>query len=371
MNITMTEGERLLDEVVVVGYGTQRKKDLTGGLSVVGKEKLDMVSTSNLMDRSVWQVAGLNITTENAAPGQDQNIRIRGENSLSADNGPLIVMDGIPYSGSLVDLDPNIIENLSVLKDASAVAIYGARGSNGVILIQTKRGMVGKPQVTYKAQIGFAEPMQRIEVMGPNEFIRFKVDIGRLYNNYTGDQLDPIAGAIIKSNERENYIKGITHNWQDYVFQTGFTMDHQVGISGGTDNTKYMAAVAYLDQEGVVYNSKLARTNISVNVDQTFNKWLTIGVGTQFIQKENGGVTPNLEHAIKQSPYGKYKDEFGYYVDLPMEYSNLSNPMRNVNAEQDKTNRNFFLNAYANILLPVKGLSFRTNYGYNYRSGFT
>jgi len=146
MNITLA-GEAVLDEVVVVGYGTTRKRDLTGGLSVVGQKELAMVSTTNLMDRLVGQVAGLNITTSNAAPGASQTLLIRGENSLSASNHPLIVLDGIPYSGSLVDLDPNTIENLTVLKDASAVAIYGSRGSNGVILVQTKRGIAGKPQV--------------------------------------------------------------------------------------------------------------------------------------------------------------------------------------------------------------------------------
>jgi len=371
VNVTMDEDNQLLEEVVVVGYGTARKKDLTGGLVVVGKEKLEMASTANLMDRLTGQVAGLNITAGNAAPGSDQTLRIRGENSLSANNDPLIILDGIPYSGSLVDIDPNIVENLSVLKDASAVAIYGSRGSNGVILIQTKRGMEGKAQVTYKGQVGFADPMQRIQVMGPNEFIRFKQDLGRLRYNYTGDELDPIAGNIISLTEKEGYINGVTHDWQDYVFQTGFTMDHQISIAGGTDNTKYMAAISHLDQEGVIYNSNLTRTNVSINVDQTFNKWLTIGVGSQFVQKETGGITPNLEHAIKQSPYGKYKDEAGYYIAAPMEYDLIGNPMKNVNAVQDKPSRNFFLNAYADILLPVKGLSFRTNFGYNYRSSFT
>ncbi|MCD7935644.1 MAG: TonB-dependent receptor, partial [Tannerellaceae bacterium] len=371
VNVTMQEDDLMLDEVVVVGYGTAKKKDLTGGLVVVGKEKLDMVSTTNLMDRLVGQVAGLNITTGNAAPGAAQTLLIRGENSLSASNSPLIVLDGIPYSGALVDIDPNIVENLSVLKDASAVAIYGSRGSNGVILIQTKRGIQGKPQVSYKGQVGLAEPMQRIQVMGPNEYIKFQQDMGRLRYGYTGDQLDPVAGDIITQTEKEGYLAGITHDWQDYVFQTGFTMDHQLSISGGTENTKYMAAIAHLEQEGVVYNSKLTRTNISMNIDQTFNNWLTIGFGSQFVQKETGGVTPNLEHAIKQSPYGKYKDEAGYYVSAPMEYDLMGNPMRNVNAIQDSPSRNFFLNAYANILLPVKGLSFRSNFGYNYRSGFT
>lgn len=163
----MTEDAQSLDEVVVVGYGTQKKKDLTGGLAVVSKQTLEMVSTNNLMDRLVGQVAGLNITTGNEAPGSNQTLLIRGQNSLTANNDPLIILDGIPYSGGLADLDPNIIENMSVLKDASAVAIYGSRGSNGVILIQTKRGSQGEFHVTYKTKLAIAEPMQRHRDHGP------------------------------------------------------------------------------------------------------------------------------------------------------------------------------------------------------------
>ncbi|MFD1771480.1 SusC/RagA family TonB-linked outer membrane protein [Sphingobacterium suaedae] len=365
------QGDGLLDEVVVVGYGTARKKDLTGGLSIVGKEQLEMVSTPNLMDRLVGQVAGLNITTSNAAPGQSQSLLIRGENSLSANNSPLIILDGIPYSGSLVDLDPNIIDNLTVLKDASAVAIYGSRGSNGVILIQTKRGFEGKPQVGYKGLFGVAEPMQYIQVMGPEEYIRLQQDIGRLREGLSGEQLDPIAGNIISQTERQNYADGITHNWQDYIFRRGLTMDQQLSIAGGTSTTKYMAAASYLEQEGVVYNSKLSRLNISSNIDQVFNDWLTTGIGTQFVQRGDGGVQPNIEHAIKQSPYGRYKDDLGNYVAEPMEYSLITNPMLNVNADQERTNRSFFINGYANIKLPLEGLSLRSNLGYNYRSNFT
>ena len=204
-----------LDEVVVVGYGTQKKKDLTGGLAVVSKQTLEMVSTNNLMDRLVGQVAGLNITPGNEAPGSNQTLLIRGQTSLTASTDPLIILDGIPYSGGLADLDPNIIENMSVLKDASAVAIYGSRGSNGVILIQTKRGSQGDFHVTYKTKLAIAEPMQRIETMGPNEFIRLKQDMGRLKNNYSGEQLDPLVGSIISASEKVNYAKGITQDWQD------------------------------------------------------------------------------------------------------------------------------------------------------------
>lgn len=370
MNVKMT-GNKVLDQVVVIGYGTAKKKDLTGGLAVVGKEQLGMVSTPNLMDRLVGQVAGFSITTAEAAPGASQTLLIRGENSLSANNSPLIILDGIPYSGSLADIDPNNVESLSILKDASSAAIYGSRASNGVILIQTKRGALGKAQVNYKGTAGMAEPMQQINVMGPNEYIRFQQDIARIRQGYTGALLDPIAGDIISVTERGNYAKGITHNWQDYVFRKAFTMDHQLSISGGTENTKYMAALAALDQEGVVYNSRLSRLNITTNVDQTFNKWLTTGVGLQYTRKSDGGITPNLEHAIKQSPYGSYKDESGNYVPEPMEYSLIVNPMRNVNGIQDRYNNNFFLSGYANILLPIEGLSLRSNFGYNYRNGFT
>ncbi len=370
VNVKMA-GDKTLDQVVVVGYGTAKKKDLTGGLAVVGKEQLSMVSTPNLMDRLVGQVAGFSITSANAAPGAAQTLLIRGENSLSARNHPLIILDGIPYSGSLADIDPNNVESLSILKDASAVAIYGSRASNGVILIQTKRGALGKATVTYRGQLGVAEPMQWIDVMGPNEYIRFQQDIGRLRQGLTGELLDPIAGDIISISERQNYAKGITHNWQDYIFRTAASMDHQLSVSGGTENTKYIASLAALEQDGVVYNSRLSRLNMTTNLDQTFNKWLTIGIGMQYTRKSDGGVTPNIEHAIKQSPYGSYKDEMGKYVPEPMEYALIANPMRNVNAVQDRYNNNFFLSGYANILLPVKGLSLRSNFGYNYRSGFT
>lgn len=369
INVKMA-GDKTLDQVVVIGYGTAKKKDLTGGLAVVGKEQLNMVSTPNLMDRLVGQVAGFTITSGDARPGAGQTLLIRGENSLSARNNPLIILDGIPYSGSLADIDPNNVENLSILKDASAVAIYGSRASNGVILIQTKRGALGKATVTYRGQLGVAEPMQRIDVMGPNEYIRFQQDIGRLRQGLTGDQLDPIAGDIVSISERQNYAKGITHNWQDYIFRTAGSMDHQLTVSGGTENTKYLASLAALEQDGVVYNSRLSRLNMTTNLDQTFNKWLTIGVGMQYTRKSDGGVTPNIEHAIKQSPYGSYIDEMGKYVAEPMEYALITNPMRNVNAVQDRYSNNFFLSGYANILLPVKGLSLRSNFGYNYRSGF-
>lgn len=366
--VKMSEDNKTLQEVVVVGYGSQRKSDLTGGIVAVSEEKLKLVTTNNLMDKLAGQIPGLNITTTNARPGEEQTLRVRGENSLSASNSPLIVLDGIPYSGSLTDIDPDIVESLSVLKDASSAAIYGSRGSNGVILIQTKRGKAGKGTVSYKGQVGFQQVQKRLNVMKGDEYVQLKQDYYAQNYGFTGDQLDPLN--VLNPSERENYKNGIETDWQDIVFRNALTHDNQVSISGGTESTKYMAAIAHMSQDGVMQNTGLKRSNISMNVTQDFNSWLTIGIGAQFVQKNIDSNQPYLESALKQSPYGQYKDEYGNYVDYPMDETLFYNPMGNVNATTDNVQRNLFISSFAEIQLPLKGLKFRSNLGYNYRSSF-
>ena len=366
LNIVLQEDAIGMEEVVVIGYGSQRKSDLTGGITAVGSDKLQMVSTNNLLDKLSGQVSGLNITTGNARPGESPAIRLRGENSLSADNSPLVVLDGIPYNGSINDIDPNVIENISVLKDASAAAIYGSRGSNGVILIQTKKGRKGSPTVTYNGQIGIQQPERRLDVMKGQEYVKFTQDYNHIKNGYTGDQLDPMK--LLNPSERANYQAGIETDWQDIMFRNSLTHSHQVSVSGGTDYTTYMASISHLSNDGIVENTSEQRTNITLNISQTLNKWLTIGMGTQATQSETGGVQPYIESGIKQSPYGIFKDENGNYNTFPMDQTLFYNPMADVNADNDKTRRNVFISSFADIILPVKGLSFRTNFGYNYRS---
>ena len=374
LNILLKEDAIGMEEVVVIGYGTQRKSDLTGGITAVGSDKLQMVTTNNLLDKLSGQVAGLNINSTTANPGSEQSIRVRGENSLSANNSPLIVLDGIPYNGSLSDIDPDVIENLSVLKDASSAAIYGSRGSNGVILIQTKKGKVGAPRVTYNGQIGFAEPERRLDVMKGPEYVKYIQDLNRMKNGLSGDQLDPLN--LLNASERENYKNGIETDWQDFMFRTALTHKHQVGISGGTDFTTYMASISHLSEDGVAKKTGQERTNITLNLTQVLNKWLTIGMGTQASQLSTQGtsletgviVAPYIEAGLKQSPYGIPFDENGNYNNFPMDQTLLYNPMANANAINDKVRRNIFISTFADIILPVKGLSFRTNLGYNYRN---
>jgi len=368
LNIVLKDNAIGLDDVVVIGYGSQRKSDLTGGIVAVGEEKLQMVTTNNLMDKLAGQIPGMNVTTSNAKPGEDQSLRVRGENSLSADNSPLIVMDGIPYSGSLGDIDPDIIENMSVLKDASSAAIYGSRGANGVILIQTKKGKKGAPTVSYKGQVGMQQAQHRIDMMKGAEYVKYTQDYNRMKYGYSGDQLDPLV--LLNPSERANYQNGSELDWQDIMFRNALTTSHQISISGGTEATTYMASISHLREDGVMENTGLKRTNIALNITQVLNKWLTVGMGTQAIQKEFGGEQPYLEAGLKMSPYGIYKDENDRYVDYPMDQTLFYNPMANIDATNDKTNRNVFISTFAEIQFPIDGLSFRTNFGYNYRNNF-
>lgn len=369
LHIQLDEDTQSLEEVVVVGYGSQRKSDLTGGVTAVGEDKLGLVSTNNLMDKLAGQIPGLNISTGNAQPGEDQTLRIRGNNSLTASNDPLIVMDGIPYSGSLGDIDPDIIESMSVLKDASSAAIYGSRGSNGVILIQTKKGRQGKATVTYKGQVGMAETERRLDMMSGNEYLQYLYDYNHLKNGIPYDQLTP--ESVLGADELANYKAGRTIDWQDKMFRQALVTNHQISLTGGTESTTYMASISRLRQDGVVRNTGMKRTNISLNINQNLGKWLKIGMSMQAIQKEYGGELPYLEAGLKMSPFGTYSDEEGNLEYYPMSRNTLFyNPMSDCDAIEDKTNRNIFISTFADITLPVKGLSFRTNFGYNYRNNF-
>lgn len=369
LHIQLDEDTQSLEEVVVVGYGSQRKSDLTGGITAVGEDKLGLVSTNNLMDKLAGQIPGLNISTGNAQPGEDQTLRIRGNNSLTASNDPLIVMDGIPYSGSLGDIDPDIIETISVLKDASSAAIYGSRGSNGVILIQTKKGKQGKAIVTYKGQVGMAETERRLNMMSGEEYLQYLYDFNHLKNGTPYDELTP--ETVLGADELANYKAGNTINWQDKMFRKALVTNHQISLTGGTENTTYMASLSHLRQDGVVQNTGMKRTNISLSINQNLGKWLKIGMSMQAIQKEYGGELPYLEAGLKMSPFGTYSDEEGNLEYYPMSRNTLFyNPMADCNAIKDKTNRNVFISTFADITLPVKGLSFRTNFGYNYRNNF-
>lgn len=352
-----------MDEVVIVGYGTQKKSDLTGGMAVIDSKKLDKKPGGSLMDKMQGQVAGLNVTVSNSKPGESVDLNVRGQNSLSASNAPLIILNGSPFSGNLNDIDPSTVETMSVLKDASSSAIYGSRAANGVILISTKKGTKGRVSVNYRGYVSMQSIERKMDLMKGPEWVQFMVDYNEAMGR-TGADLD--YDKIMKANVYEMYQKGIQTDWQDEMYRTSFSHNHQVSISGGTETATYFFSTSFLDDNGIVEGSNYKRYNVTANVDQKIGNWLTVGLNTVLTQRDNGGTQPYLLYGLYQSPYAKNYADDGKFEDYPMYAETLyTHPYANINGIEDNVTNNAFVNGYLDIKLPVKGLSIRSSFGYN------
>ena len=206
--------------------------------------------------------------------------------------------------------------------------------------------------------------------MNGKEYVKYLQDYFHLKNGLDYSELTP--EKILGADEYANYQAGRETDWQDVIFRKGFTTNHELGISGGTESTTYIASLSHVLTKGVMENTGMHRTNVSLNVNQNLGKWLKIGVNMQATEKTLDGPGPSLESGLKLSPYSSVYDEEGNINFYPMTRNTLfSNPLSNIKADYDRKFRNIFLSSYANVDLPVKGLSFRTNFGYNYRSSFT
>ncbi|WP_231590638.1 SusC/RagA family TonB-linked outer membrane protein [Hymenobacter terrenus] len=292
IEVTLAGDQQALKEVVVVGYGTQQKKDLTGAIATVSGQDVTKVPVSGFDQALQGQVAGLQISSSSGAPGGNTNILIRGVGSASSgtSNEPLFVIDGFPVSGSgvgnpLNTINPNDIESIDVLKDASATAIYGSRGSNGVIIVTTKRGKANKSQVGLDVYAGYQEVAKRIDMMNAQEFALFTIDArnnGYLDNVPTGKITDP--NSVRPTNFRiptallDPASLGEGTDWQDAIFRKARIQSYQVSASGGSDNVRYSVSAGYFDQEGIILNTGLKRYSFRANVDAKASKRLNVGI---------------------------------------------------------------------------------------------
>lgn len=363
VKVVLEEDMLNLDDVIVVGYGTQKKSDLTGGIAVMNSKQLDRKPGGSLLDKMQGQVAGLNVTINNSKPGSDVGMIIRGEKSLSGSTAPLVVLNGSPFSGSLQDIDPSSVESMTVLKDASSSAIYGSRAANGVILVTTKKGSRDRVSVTYRGYVTVQSLERKINMMEGEEWLQYMTDYA-IATGKSGSDLE--YSKILKANVYEMYQKGIQTDWQDEMYQTSVSHNHHVGINGGNDNVTYYFAASYLDDKGIVKGSKYSRFNINANVEQKIGKWLTVGLNAMFTQRDSGGTTPYTLYGLYLSPYGKNKDENGNIVDYPLYAETMYyHPFANTNGTVDNITNNTFANGFIDIKFPVEGLSFRSSFGYN------
>ncbi|WP_341836164.1 TonB-dependent receptor [Chitinophaga pollutisoli] len=285
LNVNMKVSASELSETVVIGYGTQKRSDLTGAVGSVNVNDMNKAPISSFDEALAGRVAGVQVSSSEGQPGAGVIISIRGNNSLTQDNSPLYVIDGFPIETSNNNLiNPDDIETIDILKDASATAIYGARGANGVIIITTKRGKTGAPSISYNGRYGWMENIQRIPVMSAYEFVKLQQEIN------VGD-LDETYLANGTTLEDYRNVQGI--DWQGKLYRIAPQQNHSISMRGGSDKTRYSVSGQALDQQGTIINSAFKRLQSKVSLDQQINDQLKVGGNITYTNNKTTGTTPS------------------------------------------------------------------------------
>lgn len=292
-----------LDQVIVVGYGTQRKKDVTGSVVSIKGETLREVPAPNLISQLKGRTAGVDIVSNSATPGGSGQIRIRGNRTITnnsgqsdALDGPLLVVDGIPFGGSINDIAPDDVASMEILKDASATAIYGARGAGGVILISTKRGRTGKAVLSYDAFHGLSSVMGKYKVMNGTEYAQFKADAAA-YNRSNWPSSAGTSSYLLTQAEKDALAAGVSTDWQDLIYQHGFSTSHQLSLSGGSEGTQYGLSGGYYNETGIIPNQHYERYSLRSTIDHRISSRVKIGLNTintlSYSNTPGGGGVPS------------------------------------------------------------------------------
>ena len=366
-NIKLLEDSQALDEVVVIGYGTQNRQAITGSITKANIDAYRDVPTNNIMETIKGSVPGLNVGGTNRA-GSVAGFSIRGQNSTrDGGNNPLIVLDGAIYDGSLADIPSEDIDNFTVLKDASAAAVYGSRSANGVILIQTKRGRSSsnKPEFNVNLSYGISNELKRLDVYDADGYIQKLLD----YRIANGMDADPDKIAIyLQPEEAKNYNATPDHrptfsDPYDQFRQNAYNLKANVSISNSSELATYYISAALTDQKGVIMNDRYKNFSGRINIDSNLTNWLKVGIKTNYSIRDNSGSVPSLNRAAQFSPYASLYDEDGHYMQYPQTISSFISPYWSM--ATDDTNKSNHLGAILNAKLTapwVKGLSYEMIY---------
>ncbi len=358
VNVTLQEERNNIDEVVVIGYGVQRKETVTGSVANIGGEKLNQIAATNAAYALQGRVAGVNMQQTSSQPGAEMQIRIRGQRSLNASNDPLIVLDGIPFMGNLSDINPSDIKSMDILKDASATAIYGSRGANGVIIISTIKGTQGAPaKVTYNAYVGMKKIFHKYPMMNSEKYQKMR-DYAGLYTNSVDEE------------------EGVDTDWQDLFYRTGITQSHDLGISGGTNGGSYSIGIGYYHDEAVIPTQDYDRYSMRGSLDQKVGKWFRFGLNTNTSYRENHGNNVGLYGILSLTPMINPYTADGTLkttVQMPMDQTYVWTKDRLNDLKDSYMSETKGLGTYntffGEVKVPwVEGLSYLMNIGLNYRN---
>jgi TonB-linked SusC/RagA family outer membrane protein len=367
IDITLNPDVANLEEVVVVGYGTQKKSQLTGAISSVGNKEIQELPITDARQALQGRAAGVDVVQPGSKPGSAPQVRIRGRRSFNASNEPLYVIDGIPTVGGLEDINPQDITSMEVLKDASATAIYGSRGSNGVVLITTKRGGAGKTSVSLDSYYGISNELGRIEVFDGPAFAEYKRESRRTTGAYPeGPATEESDKKIFEPVELESIKLGRSTDYVAGLMRQGNIQSHQIGVSGGDAKTTFFVSGNYFKDMGVIINQDFTRYTFRINLDHKITKKVSIGTSTLFTMSERNGENFNpIGGALQENPLGKPYDDEGNLIFLPTSDGLRTNPFAEVvpGAQVDETKRTRIFNSlYLNWEI-TKGLTYRVNFG--------
>ncbi|AWW32667.1 SusC/RagA family TonB-linked outer membrane protein [Echinicola strongylocentroti] len=356
-----------LDEVVVVGYGSVKKSQLTGAISSVSAKEITDQPITDARQALQGRSSGVDVSSPGSKPGAAPQVRIRGRRSFNASNEPLYVVDGIPIAGGINDINPNDITSMEILKDASATAIYGSRGANGVVLVTTKRGTAGKTVVSVDSYFGFNNSLGTIEVFDGPEFAEYKRESRRATGDYPeGPATAEADAALFEPVELEGIAEGRTSDYVDALTRTGTIQSHQVSVSGGSEKTQFFVSGGFFQDKGVVKNQDFTRYNFRANVDHKINDKIRFGTSTLVSYSERNGEDFNpIGGAMQENPLGKPYDEDGNLIFLPTSDGLRTNPLAEIvpGANVDLTKRYRIFNSIYGEWKITEGLTYRVNFG--------
>lgn len=388
LDVILKDATSVLDEVVVVGYGTMRRSDLTGAIKSISMDDMPLTSVTNLTQSLRGFAAGLNVAGGSGA-GSLPSMSIRGQNTLSASTAPLVVLDGIIFNGSIADINPADVERIDVLKDASSAAIYGSRSANGVIHITTKKGRDSKPVVSFDTSFGLQDYTNNpVKWMNAEQYANRLVDYNYFQKLYTwykkkptspsdrggkpahpGYGEDIVLGFLKSEDEKNNYLAGNDIDWINEVTRVAPTSNYNLNISGGSEKHNYFASVSHTDQKGVLKGDEFERTTINLKVEGDITDWIKVGLNTTTTYRDYSGISADMYAAQNSSPLASKYDENGRYPTRFNDEMLMTHPLRYEYTDDSDKRKNIFMTGYAKVKVPfIKNLVYDFNYSNNFNS---
>ncbi|MDO4214293.1 MAG: SusC/RagA family TonB-linked outer membrane protein [Bacteroidales bacterium] len=362
MKVVLKEDSKALEEVVVIGYGTTKAKNFTGSVDQVKMSDspvadLNLSSTTDLLR---GRITGVQMGAESASAGSRSSILVRGKKSIAATSSePLIVLNGVIFSGTLDDIDPTTIESLSILKDATSLAAYGSKAANGVIMVATKKGKEGKPMINFSTSHQFSGKTYNQKYLSGKDYIRYK--------NIKNASTDLTDTGFMTAFEKANYDKGQETDWEALGTRTGYTQNYNVSISGAAERTNYFVSAGHNAQKGILLGNEFERNNLAMNVSTKVADWIEVGANMNYAYTLDGSVSAGT--GFTMTPYGEpYLPDGRLRKFVDGQDATQFNPLWNTNGDIDKDNRrvHLTLGGFASINIPkVEGLNFKINASYS------